>query len=285
MANAPRRPIPSVTLPDGTAVPALGLGTCRMGERARHAQQEIAALRRGLDLGMTLIDTAEMYGEGGAEEIVAQAIADRRDEVFVVSKVYPHNAGRKKAIAACERSLKRLRTDHLDLYLLHWRGSVPLAETVDAFETLRRDGKILRWGVSNFDLADMEELFAVPEGDRCAANQVLYHVGERGIEFALLPWLRERRIPVMAYSPLGRGDLLSNARLRAIAEDISATVATLVLAWLLHQDNVIVIPKAADRAHVEANRAAAELELNKVMLAAIDAAFPPPTQSTPLAMI
>ena len=285
MANAPRRPIPSVTLPDGTAVPALGLGTWRMGEGARHAHQEIAALRYGLDLGMTLIDTAEMYGEGGAEEVVAQAIADRRDEVFVVSKVYPHNAGRKKAIAACERSLKRLRTDHLDLYLLHWRGSVPLAETVDAFETLRRDGKILRWGVSNFDLADMEELFAVPEGDRCAANQVLYHVGERGIEFALLPWLRERRIPVMAYSPLGRGELLSDPRLRAIAKDIGVTVAILVLAWLLHQDNVIVIPKAADRAHVEANRAAAELELNKVMLAVIDAAFPPPTQSTPLAMI
>lgn len=285
MAHASLRPIPSVTLPDGATVPALGLGTWRMGERARDAQQEIAALRHGIDLGMTLIDTAEMYGEGGAEKIVAQAIADRRDRVFVVSKVYPHNAGRKKAIAACERSLKRLGTDRIDLYLLHWRGSVPLAETVDAFEHLRRDGKIVRWGVSNFDIGDMEELFAVGEGNRCAANQVLYHVGERGIEFALLPWLRERRIPVMAYSPLGQGELLSNERLRAIAKDIGVTAPTVALAWLLRQDNVIVIPKAADRVHVEANRSAAELELNKVMLAAIDAAFPPPARSTPLAMI
>ena len=190
--------MPSVTFPDGTAVPALGLGTWTMGERESRAANEAAALSLGFDLGMTLVDTAEMYAEGGAERVVARAIAGQRDRLFVVSKVYPHNAGRKSAISACERSLKRLGTDRLDLYLLHWRGRIPLAETVAAFERLRADGKIVRWGVSNFDTADMRELFALAEGRRCATNQVLYHLGERGIEWELLPWLREHRIPLMA---------------------------------------------------------------------------------------
>lgn len=284
MPGTPPKAMPMVTLPDGTRVPALGLGTWRMGEHARRAADEIAALEAGLDLGMRLIDTAEMYGEGGAEEIVAQAISGRREEVFLVSKVYPHNGGRRKAIAACERSLKRLRTDRLDLYLLHWRGSVPLEETVAAFETLRRDGKILRWGVSNLDVADMEELFAVHAGHACATDQVLYHLGERGIEFSLLPWLRARRIPVMAYSPLGQGELLGNRKLRAIAADLNVTPSALALAWLVQQRDTIVIPKASDRAHVAANRAALDVELNKVTLAALDAAFPPPARSTPLAI-
>lgn len=284
MTRTAHQSIPLVTLPDGTRVPALGLGTWRMGERARDAADEIAALKTGLDLGMRLVDTAEMYGEGGAEKIVARAISGRREEVFLASKVYPHNAGRRNAIAACERSLKRLCTDRLDLYLLHWRGSVPLEETVAAFETLRRDGKILRWGVSNLDVADMEELFAADAGHACATDQVLYHLGERGIEFSLLPWLRERRIPVMAYSPLGQGELLGDRKLRAIARELNVTPSALALAWLVQQRDMIVIPKASDRAHVAANRAALDVELNKVTLAALDAAFPPPTRSTPLAI-
>src|SRR5512147_764843 len=215
-------PLPRVCFADGTAVPALGQGTWKMGEQSRRAGAEAAALALGLDLGMTLIDTAEMYGEGGAEEVVAKAIAGRRAEVFLVSKVYPHNAGRKSTLAACARSLARLGTDHLDLYLLHWRGRIPLAETVDAFERLRRDGKIARWGVSNFDTADMRELWALPDGAHCAANQVLYHLGERGIEWELLSWLREHRVPVMAYSPLGQAALLSKRKLATIAAKVGA---------------------------------------------------------------
>ncbi|HZQ62767.1 MAG TPA: aldo/keto reductase [Casimicrobiaceae bacterium] len=279
------RDVPRVQLPDGSHACALGIGTWRMGEQGRSAAREVAALSLALDLGMTLIDTAEMYGEGGAEKIVAQAIAGRRDEVFLVSKVYPHNAGRKRAIAACERSLKRLRTDRLDLYLLHWRGSVPLAETVAAFEQLQREGKIARWGVSNFDVADMEELFAIEGGSACATNQVLYHMAERGIEYALLPWLRARGIPVMAYSPLGQGDLVTNRKLKKIAADLGVAPATLLLAWLVRQGDIIAIPQSSDPAHIRINRAAAALELNKMTLAAIDAAFPPPSRSTPLAMI
>jgi diketogulonate reductase-like aldo/keto reductase len=217
MAQSPAADMPSVTFPDGTTVPALGLGTWTMGEQQARAATEAAALSLGFDLGMTLVDTAEMYAEGGAEMVVASAIAGQRDRLFVVSKVYPHNAGRKSAISACERSLKRLKTDRLDLYLLHWRGQIPLAETVAAFEQLRADGKIVRWGVSNFDTADMRELFALAEGRHCATNQVLYHLGERGIEWDLLPWLREHRIPLMAYSPLGQGALLLDPGLASIA--------------------------------------------------------------------
>ncbi len=278
-------PIPVVNLPDGNRVPALGLGTWMMGEQRRRAADEAAALAQGLDLGMTLIDTAEMYGDGRAEDVVGQAIAGRRDEVFLVSKVYPHNAGRRSAIAACERSLKRLATDRLDLYLLHWRGSIPLAETVAAFEQLRADGKILRWGVSNFDVDDLAELWALPEGRRCATNQVLYHPGERGPEWALLPWMRARGMPLMAYSPLGQGALLRQKPLVAIASRLGATPAQVVLAWLLRQGDVMAIPKAADPAHVVANRAACDLDLDASALAALDAAFPPPAGPSALAML
>ncbi len=277
--------IPGVALPDGARVPALGLGTWKMGEHAKRAAQEAEALAVGLDLGMTLIDTAEMYGDGGAEEVVAKAIAKRRESVFVVSKVYPHNAGRKSAIAACERSLRRLATDRLDLYLLHWRGRVPLAETVDAFERLRAAGKIVRWGVSNFDVGDMQELFALPEGRRCATNQVLYHLAERGIEWALLPWLRERRIPVMAYSPLGQGGLLRKPKLVAIARKLGATPAQVALGWLLRDTDVIAIPESGDPEHIRANRGAPSVKLPAAALREIDAAFPPPKKPTPLAML
>jgi diketogulonate reductase-like aldo/keto reductase len=275
----------NVLLRDGKSVPALGMGSWRMGERRANAAREVAALRAGLDLGMTLIDTAEMYGDGGAEKIVGEAIGDRRGEVFVVSKVYPHNAGRKSAIAACERSLRRLHTDHLDLYLLHWPGRIPIAETVGAFEQLRADGKIARWGVSNFDVDAMRELDALPEGKHCATNQVLYHLGKRGIEWDLLPWMRERGMPVMAYCPLGEGTLLRNRRLGAIAASIDATPAQLALAWLLGAPEVIAIPESADVAHVRENRIAGDLVLNAETLAALDTVFPPPARATPLSVV
>jgi len=278
-------PLPRVTLPDGTLVPALGLGTWRMGNDRRAAVREAAALALGLDLGMTLLDTAEMYGDGGAEEVVARAIAGRRREVFVVSKVYPHNAGRKSAIAACERSLERLRIDRLDLYLLHWRGRIPLAETVAAFERLRADGKIARWGVSNFDVADLCELWAVPGGGECATNQVLYHLGERGIEWELLPWMRRHRLPVMAYCPLGEGRLVSDRKLAALAARQGATPAQVALAWLARQGDVMAIPQSADPAHVRANRMATDLAFDAALLAALDASFPPPPGPSPLAIV
>jgi len=278
-------PIPELTLADGARIPALGLGTWMMGEARRRAGSEAAALAQGLDLGMTLIDTAEMYGDGRSEEIVGAAIAGRRRQVFLVSKVYPHNAGQRSAIAACERSLKRLGTDRLDLYLLHWRGSIPLAETVAAFVRLRSDGKIVRWGVSNFDACDLDELWALPEGRHCATNQVLYHLGERGIEWAVLPWMRARGMPLMAYSPLGQGALLRQEALAEIAARIGATPAQVALAWLLRQKDIMVIPKAAGSAHVAANRSACEVTLDAATLAALDAAFPPPCGSSALAML
>src|SRR5882724_9142551 len=245
--------IPKVSMADGVRVPALGLGTWRMGERGRDHDAEIASLRLGVELGMTVIDTAEMYGDGGAEELVGEAIAGQRDRVFLVSKIYPHNAGAKNAIAACERSLKRLATDRLDLYLLHWRGRIPLAETVGAFERLRRDGKIVRWGVSNFDVDDMQELLALPEGRHCAANQVLYNLGERGVEWRLADLCREHRVPIMAYTPVGQGDLLAHRKLSAIAQAAGATPAQVALAWLLRRPDVIAIPKASNSLHVREN--------------------------------
>ncbi|MET0682982.1 MAG: aldo/keto reductase [Casimicrobiaceae bacterium] len=277
--------LPRVSFPDGTTVPALGLGTWTMGEHKARAAAETAALALGLDLGMTLVDTAEMYGDGGAEEIVARAMAGRRDRVFVVSKLYPHNAGRKSAISACERSLERLGTDRLDLYLLHWRGRVPLGETVDAFERLRAAGKILRWGVSNFDTADMRELLALAEGRQCSTNQVLYHLAERGIEWELLPWMRERRIPMMAYSPLGQGSLLRKRKLAAIAHHLGVTPAQVALRWVVRGSGVMAIPESADPEHVRANHDALSLALDPATLHAIDEAFPPPTGPTRLAMI
>jgi diketogulonate reductase-like aldo/keto reductase len=277
--------LPRVAFADGATVPALGLGTWKMGEQRKRVAQEAEALSLGFDLGMTLVDTAEMYGDGGAEEVVASAIAARRDRVFVVSKVYPHNAGRKSAVSACERSLRRLRTDHLDLYLLHWRGRIPLGETVEAFERLRAAGKVVRWGVSNFDTADMRELFELPGGRLCATNQVLYHLAARGIEWDLLPWLRERHIPAMAYSPLGQGALLRKPKLAAIARRLGTTPAQVALRWLLRSPDIIAIPESADPGHIRANRAAAALPLDGATLREIDAAFPPPNRPTSLGML
>ena len=272
-------------LPDGTMVPALGLGTWGMGERGSSAGDEAAALRLGLDLGLSLIDTAEMYGDGGAEEVVGQAVKGRRDEVFIVSKVYPHNAGRKKMAAACERSLKRLGTDRIDLYLLHWRENVPLLETVEGFDALRQAGKIRRWGVSNFDVADMEELWRLPGGTACAANQVLYNLMRRGIETGLAPWCRELHVPIMAYSPIEQGKLLAKPALKEIAATHNATPAQVALAWLLRHDGVIVIPKAFHQNHVRENCGALDLELTAGDIAALDRDFPRPRGKRRLEML
>lgn len=277
--------IPTTTLPSGHPIPVLGQGTWYMGEDSRDHAREVDALKLGLDLGMTLIDTAEMYADGGAETVVADAIAGRRDEVFLVSKVLPQNASRRGTVAACERSLKRLRTDRIDLYLLHWRGSPDFAETVEAFETLVRDGKIGHWGVSNFDLADMEELAAVPGGGAVQTNQLLYNLTRRGIEHDLKPWLRGRGIPIMAYSPIEQGRMLRHAGLRGVADRHGATPAQVALAWLLRQDGVIPIPKASSPQHVRENRAALDLTLTAEDLADLDRAFPPPRGPRPLEML
>jgi diketogulonate reductase-like aldo/keto reductase len=275
----------SLRLPGGDEVPVLGLGTWGMGEARSSGPDTVAALRLGLDLGMTLIDTAEMYGEGGAEEVVGKAIAGRRDGVFLVSKVYPHNATRQGAIAACERSLRRLGTDRLDLYLLHWRGDVPLAEMLDAFTALRRAGKIRHYGVSNFGIADMAELWSLPGGADTATNQVLYNITRRGIEWDLLPWSRQRSPPVMAYSPIEQGRLLRKRALSELARRRSVTPAQLALAWLLTRESVIVIPKAGRPEHVRENRAALDLELTPAELAELDRAFPPPDRARSLEML
>ncbi len=276
----------SVTLPSGESIPVLGQGTWRLGESRRPAAEEIAALRLGLDLGMTLIDTAEKYGEGRTEELVGRAIEGRRDAVFLVSKVYPHNASRSGVVEACERSLRRLGTDRLDLYLLHWRGSIPLRETVEGFERLRRDGKIRHWGVSNFDRADMEELWALEGGRNVAANQVLYNLQERGVEWNLLPWCRKRGIPVMAYTPLGAGAALPrHSAVKAIAARRGATPAQVALAWVLRGPGVMTIPKSARRYHMRENRDALDRALPAADLAELDRAFPPPRGASSLAML
>jgi len=267
----------AVRLPDGTEVPALGQGTWHMGESARLAKQEVAALKLGVELGMTLIDTAEMYGNGRAEELVAEAIAGRRDELFIVSKVSPHNASRSGTPAACERSLKRLRIECIDLYLLHWPGNHPLADTVEAFEKLKAGGKIRYWGVSNFDAGEMERLAKLPQGGACATDQVLYHPDSRGIEFDLLPWCVRHRMPIMGYSPVGQGGrLLRSPALAAVAKRHSATPAQIAIAWGMRNGTVISIPKATDPAHVRENAVAGDIALTAEDLAAIDAAHPPP---------
>jgi diketogulonate reductase-like aldo/keto reductase len=277
--------VPYVMLPSGATMPALGMGTWRMGESGRDRTRDVAALREGLDLGMALIDTAEMYADGGAEKVVGEAIAGRRDQVYLVSKVYPHRASRRGVVAACERSLARLKTDRLDLYLLHWRGDIALSETVAGFEQLRVDGRIRAWGVSNFDRNDMEELFALPGGAHCSANQVLYHLDCRGIEWDLLPLCRRHGIAVMAYSPLDEGRLLRNRRLAALAERAGVTPAQVALAWLIAQPNVAVIPKASDPAHVHNNHHALAVNLSPGILAEINRVFPPPSRAAPLKMI
>jgi diketogulonate reductase-like aldo/keto reductase len=280
----PTSTIPTLSLPTGETVPALGQGTWHMGESAGKRNQEIAALRAGLELGMSLIDTAEMYAGGGAEEIVGEAFAGRRDEIFVVSKVLPENATRRGTIAACERSLKRLRTDCIDLYLLHWRGQPPLADTLEAFAALIKDGKIRHWGVSNFDTDDMDELWEL-DATGCATNQVLYNLARRGIEHDLVPACRMRHIPIMAYSPIEQGRLLRHAALTEIARHHNATPAQIALAWLLRQGDMIVIPKSADIARLRENRDAAGVRLDEADLAALDRAFPPPTGPRPLEML
>ncbi len=275
----------TIKLPSGEAIPVLGQGTWGMAEDARRREDEVAALRLGLELGMTLIDTAEMYADGAAEELVAQAITGRRNDVFLVSKVLPNHATRRGTLAACEGSLRRLGTDRLDLYLLHWRGLLPLEETLDAFEALVRVGKIRYWGVSNFDVSDMTELVDLPGGAAAATDQVLYNLTRRGIEYDLLPWCRERSLPIMAYSPIEQGRLLGHPGLQSVAARHAATPAQVALAWLLRQDGLNAIPRAGTTGHVRENRAALDLRLTEQDLATLDRAFPPPTGPRPLEML
>ena len=272
-------------------MPVLGQGTWRMGEDPSKRQAEVDALRLGFNLGMNLIDTAEMYGEGGAEEVVGEAIEDRpRAEVFIVSKVYPHNATRRGAIEACERSLRRLKTGYIDLYLLHWRGDVSLNETLEAFQFLKDNGEIRDYGVSNFDIDDMEEACALPRGDEIVTNQVLYNLAHRGIEWGLLPWCQERKIPIMAYSPIGadaaeQKRVFTNPAVKSIAARHDATPAQITVAWLLRQPDVIVIPKATHPQHIRENREAHEIELTDQDVNELDKAFPPPDRKIPLEMV
>ena len=266
-------------------MPALGLGTWHMAEDRRRRDDERAALRLGLDLGLALVDTAEMYGDGDAEELVGEAIRGRRDEVFVVSKVLPRHSRRDATIRACENSLRRLGTDRLDLYLLHWRGSTPLEDTIEGFETLVDKGNIRHWGVSNFDRTDMNELVNVPGGDAVSTDQVLYNLTRRGIEWDLLPWCQDRRLPIMAYSPIEQGRLLDDPSLHEVAARHEATPAQVALAWVLRHDGVIAIPKAGTPAHVKENCAALDLALIEEDLDALDRAFPPPTAAQPLEML
>lgn len=266
-------------------LPRLGQGTWNMGDSAAARKEELAALRAGIELGMTLIDTAEMYGNGRSESLVAEAIQGVREKIFLVSKVLPSNASRKGTVRACEASLKRLKTDRLDLYLLHWSGSYALEDTVRGFEDLLAAGKIRSWGVSNLDLSEMNQLVAVPGGRACVTNQLLYNLSRRGIEFDLLPWCRERGISVMAYSPVEQGRILGHKALKEVAQRLNATPARVALAWVLRQDGVVAIPKAASVAHVRENHGALALKLDDAALKALDAAFPPPKKARPLEML
>lgn len=273
-----------VQLKSGDEVAALGAGTWRMGEKAALRRDEVAVLKLAFDLGLTLVDTAEMYGEGGAETIVGEAVAGRRDEIYIVSKVYPHNASAPLMPGACERSLKRLNTDRIDLYLLHWRGAHPLAETVETFERLRQQGKIRHWGVSNFDVDDMEELQRLASGGNCAANQVLYSLSERGIEWQLLPDCVKAKVAIMAYCPLGQGSLVDDKALLPIARKHRVTPAAVALAWLLGKPGVIAIPKTSSPERMRDNAKAAGLKLDEEDLKALDDSYPPPRRKRPLAM-
>jgi len=274
-------------LPNGTPVSRLGQGAWQIGDDRGSRAAEQAALRTGLELGMNLIDTAEMYGNGRSEQLVADVITGQREHVYLVSKVLPENATRQGAVEACEQSLKRLKTDYIDLYLLHWRGSVPFEETLEAFTALRERGSIRHYGVSNFDVADLEEAHALKGGTGIATNQVLYNLEHRGVEWALLPWCRERAIPLMAYSPLGSDSrrLRTHPVLKAMAARLGASTSRIALAWLLRQPDVVVIPKASSEAHVRDNHAAMKLEISADELEKLDRSFPPPSRPTPLAMI
>jgi diketogulonate reductase-like aldo/keto reductase len=281
-----------VRLPDGELADSIGLGTWHLGESARRRPAEVAAVRRAFELGYRLIDTAEMYGEGGAERVIGQALAEavragdlQRSQVFVVSKVYPHNASRDGVIAACERSLQRLRLDHIDLYLLHWRGGHPLAATVAGFEALLAQKRIRHWGVSNFDTVPMRELWRVPGGSSCAVNQVYYSLGQRGVEFDLLPWQREHHVPLMAYCPIDQGSLAQSSALAPLARRLGATPAQIALAWLSARGDVIAIPKAVREEHLRENLAAAEVALDAEALAELDRLFPPPRRKRALAIV
>lgn len=274
-----------VTFADGTTVPALGQGTWEIGDDPAWRDAEQLALERGIDLGMTLIDTAELYGDGRSERLVGEVIAGRRDEVFLVSKVKPENASEMKMMLACEKSLERLGVERLDLYLLHWEGRIPLEETVDAFQELVDEGMIARWGVSNLDLRTMERLVDIDGGNDCAANQLLYNLGSRGVEFDLLPWMQARDMPMMAYSPLGRGGLLEHPLIVDIANRHDASPAQVALAAVLRHDGVIAIPKASSIEHVEANADALEIQFDIEDLERLDETFPPPTKETPLDII
>ena len=274
-----------VTFADGTTVPALGQGTWEIGDDPSRRDAEQAALERGIDLGMTLIDTAELYGDGRAERLVGEVIAGRRDEVFLVSKVKPENASEMKMMLSCEKSLERLGVDRIDLYLLHWEGRVPLEETVDAFQELVDEGMIARWGVSNLDLRTMERLVDLDGGNDCAANQLLYNLGSRGVEFDLLPWMQARDMPMMAYSPLGRGGLLEHPLIVDIANRHDASPAQVALAAVLRHDGVIAIPKASSVEHVEANADALDIQFDAEDVERLDHAFPPPTHKMPLDII
>jgi len=280
----------TIAFDDRTRLPAIGQGTWYMGEEAARRGEEVAALQAGLDAGLTLIDTAEMYAEGGAEEVVGEALRGRRDSAFIVSKVDPWHAGEVDAVEACERSLRRLDTDRLDLYLLHWRGNVPLEETIRAMETLQQQGKILRWGVSTFDVDDLQELLSEPGGARCATNQVLYHLASRGIEFDLLPECQQRQMPVMAYCPLAqagrlRQALFADSTLVEIAQQKGISVAQLLLAWVIRKEGVMAIPKASSQAHVNENAAALQIRLEDDELARINKAFPPPQRKMALDVV
>ena len=277
--------LPTVTLPSGEKVPQLGQGTWWMGESRRAFDEEVAALRLGLDLGMMLIDTAELYAEGGAEEVVAEAVKGRRDGCFIVSKVKPENSTRAGTIAACERSLKRLKTDRIDLYLLHWRGRPRLEEALAGFEALLAKGVIRYFGVSNFDVGDMEELFRLKGGDACASNQVVYNLRRRGIEYGLVPWSREHGIPIMAYSPIEQGRIGRDRGLAAIAARHGVTPSQIALAWVLRHSDMMVIPKSSNAEHVRENCAALDIALSEADLAELDRAFPPPKGARPLEIL
>jgi len=267
-----------VTLPSGESIPSMGLGTWHMGERIGNPKTEVDALVRGLDLGAALIDTAEMYARGGAERVVGSAIKGRRDEVFIVSKILPHNASFDGTIRACENSLQRMEIESIDLYLLHWPGNHPLEYTVSAFEQLKTDGKIRHWGVSNFDTSDMQELYGIPDGKNCQINQVLYNLSRRGIEWDLLPWCRSMGLPIMAYSPIEQGRLLENKKLKALASEIGVSAAQLSIAWSIRNNDIITIPKASNLEHVRQNIEAWTIKLEIAILDELDKLFKPPVR-------